>query len=175
MITMSLHDQWRRGYAVQARADLETLDLLSRQPVDAVPKCHRLQFLQMACEKLVKAHLLDIGTYTPDRLRIHTVTAKHLPPIMNEYYRRQTGRSMPPHLYQRVGRMAREIELLAPAADDDGRQPANCEYPWPNVAGNQVYVPAEYAFRSLDLPREPALHLILKVLPIAIHALAAAP
>ena len=71
--------------------------------------------------------------------------------------------------------MAREIELLAPAADDAGRQPANCEYPWLDVTGNQVYVPAEYAFRSLDLPREPALRLILKVLPIAIQALAAAP
>jgi hypothetical protein len=175
MITMSLQDHWRRGFAVQARADLETLDLLSRQPVDAVPKCHRLQFLQMACEKLVKAHLLDVGTFTPGRLRIHTVVAKHLPRVIDEYYRRQKGRSMPPHLFQRVRSMAREIELLAPAADDAGRQPANCEYPWLDVAGNQVYVPAEYAFRSLDLPREPALRLILKVLPIAIQALAAPP
>jgi hypothetical protein len=70
--------------------------------------------------------------------------------------------------------MAREIELLAPAVDDAGRQPANCEYPWVDAAGTRVYVPAEYAFKSIDLQREPALRLILKVLPMAIQSLAVA-
>jgi hypothetical protein len=35
-------------------------------------------------------------------------------------------------------------------------------------------VPAEYAFKSIDLQREPALRLILKVLPMAIQSLAVA-
>jgi len=170
---MMLNSEWRRGFAVQAGADLRTRDLLARQPSGAAPKCHQLQFLQMACEKLVKAHLFDLASVPADALRSHAVIAKHLPAIVREYYRRQRGR-MPPHLYSRVRTMAREIELLAPAVDDAGRQPANCEYPWVDAAGTRVYVPAEYAFKSIDLQREPALRLILKVLPMAIQSLAVA-
>jgi hypothetical protein len=171
---MAINDQWRRGFAVQALADLGTYGLLSRQPAGAVPKCHRLQFLQMACEKLVKAHLFETGAVPASALASHAVIAKHLPRIVNEYYRRQTGHSMPHHLYQQVRSVSREIELLAPAVDDAGRQPANCEYPWVDAACSRIFVPAEYEFRNLDLPREPAIRLILKVLPVAIDALASA-
>jgi hypothetical protein len=168
---MSLNDEWRRGYALQARADLESLEILSR-PENLVPKCQRLHFLQMACEKLAKAHLLDFGTKALEDLRsTHAVVAKHLPIIIDEYYRRQTKRHMGPHLFGRIRSVAREIELLAPTVDDGGRQPANCEYPWTDPAGSRVFVPAEYAFRSLDLAGDPALRLILKILPMAIRSL----
>lgn len=123
----------------------------------------------MACEKLVKAHLLDAGTLSPDRLTSHAVIARHLPLIVNGYYKRQKKRNLPRTLYQQVRSMARSIELLAPAVDDAGRQPANCEYPW--KSGNRVFAPVEFDFKDIDLAREPAGGLILKIVPIAIEAL----
>jgi len=52
---MADHAAWAVGYARQAQADFQTVEKL--QAV-SVPECHKLQFLQMACEQLVKAHLL---------------------------------------------------------------------------------------------------------------------
>jgi hypothetical protein len=53
---MADHASWARGYARQAQADFQTFEKLQAMPV---PECHKLQFLQMACEKLVKAHLCE--------------------------------------------------------------------------------------------------------------------
>jgi hypothetical protein len=125
----------------------------------------------MACEKLVKAHFFDVGSIPAKALTSHAVIAKHLPGIINEYYRRQTGKSLPQHLLNRVRALSREIELLAPAVDDAGQRPANCEYPWLDAAGRRVLAPAEYPFRNIDLPREVAGRMILKVLPIAVTSL----
>ena len=49
--------QWAEGYARQADADFTTWTLL--QGNTSVPECHRLLFLQMACEKLCKAHAVQ--------------------------------------------------------------------------------------------------------------------
>jgi hypothetical protein len=51
---MADHAAWAVGYARQSQADFQTFEKL--QPM-SVPECHKLQFLQMACEKLVKSHL----------------------------------------------------------------------------------------------------------------------
>jgi hypothetical protein len=51
---MADHAAWAVGYARQAQADFQTFEKLQMMPV---PECHKLQFLQMAFEKLVKAHL----------------------------------------------------------------------------------------------------------------------
>ncbi len=162
---MSVNDRWRRAFALQAQADLRTRDFLCRPEARQMPECHRLQFLQMACEKLVKAHMYDVGMIPP---RAHTVIAKHLPGIVNEYQKRQTGKKLPSHLDQRVRALAREIELLAPAVDDAGRRPVNCEYPWSDPVGDRIFIPAEYEFTSLKLHDDVAGRVILKVLPIAI-------
>ena len=53
---MADHAAWACGFARQAQADFQTFERLQAMPV---PECHKLQFLQMACEKLVKAHLCD--------------------------------------------------------------------------------------------------------------------
>ena len=55
---MATADEWSVGYARQAAADFETFEFMQGQPV---PECHKLQFLQMACEKLVKAYLCGQG------------------------------------------------------------------------------------------------------------------
>ena len=168
---MPIEDEWRRGYARQAWADLKTREMLSGPAGRDVPECHRLHFLQMACEKLVKAHLY-FGGSPPGKIQSsHAVIAKHLPIIVNEYYRRQKGQNLPHHLMARVRSLSREIELLAPAVDNAGLQPANCEYPWLDTATRRVFVPVDYGFRNLDLPREVAGRLILKIMPVAIAAL----
>lgn len=56
---MATSDEWASAYARQADADFTTFETLQSLPL---PQCHKLQFLQMACEKLVKAHLCGIGT-----------------------------------------------------------------------------------------------------------------
>ncbi|NNM88507.1 MAG: hypothetical protein HKL95_08315 [Phycisphaerae bacterium] len=65
--------------------------------------------------------------------------------------------------------LARKIELLSPAVNDGGRQPANCEYPW--LAGNgMVRAPCEHDF-GINLIDEKAGRLLLKVLYIAANDL----
>lgn len=61
--------------------------------------------------------------------------------------------------------MAREIELLAPAVDDGGRRPDNCEYPW--EAGSQVVVPAQHRFHGLSVLKSPTGSEFLKLLRLA--------
>ena len=56
---MATGEAWSIAYARQASADLDTYEFMQDGPV---PECHKLQFLQMACEKLVKAHLCGTGT-----------------------------------------------------------------------------------------------------------------
>jgi len=50
---MATNAEWALGYARQAEADFQTFEVI--QNLD-IPECHKLQFLQMACEKLVKSH-----------------------------------------------------------------------------------------------------------------------
>jgi hypothetical protein len=123
----------------------------------------------MACEKLVKAHLFSEAVIPKDAESSHAVIAKHLHRILAEYYRRTNRRQLPAHLRQRIRAISRQIELLAPAVDDAGRQRANCEYPWTHAG--KVYVPAEYTFSNINLVEQPAAILILKLIPIAIDEL----
>jgi hypothetical protein len=68
---MATPDEWGRAYARQAKADLDAWDHLQGS---ILPECQKLHFMQMACEKLAKAHLCKAGT-PPRRLarqpRIH--------------------------------------------------------------------------------------------------------
>jgi hypothetical protein len=170
---MDINAQWRKAFARQADADLGTFHLLSSKAGALAPVCHRLHFLQMACEKLVKAYLFDASPVPADALTSHAVILKHLPRILSELYRRHEDRSMPGRLFANIRRVAREIELLAPAVNDAGRRPSNCEYPWLDAASSRVTAPCDIRFSALDLPRDPTLRLILKMLPIAVASLTA--
>ena len=44
---------WAQAFARQAESDLHVYDVLVTDP--SLPACHRLHYLQMACEKLCKA------------------------------------------------------------------------------------------------------------------------
>lgn len=168
---MAIPDEWSRAYAKQAKADFETWDAL--QGNMAVPACHKLHFLQMACEKLCKAYLCkQPGADPKDYQSSHAYTAKNLGIII----RQQIALTLNPpknerYLLVHCKLLAREIELLSPSVQDDGQRPDNCEYPWEQ--GGKLYIPADWSFPALNLLMAPAGPSLLKLLYGAIQRLAA--
>ncbi len=57
---MATPSQWARGYARQAHADFQSWQAIESDEI--VRPCHRMLLLQMACEKLCKARLIEAGT-----------------------------------------------------------------------------------------------------------------
>jgi hypothetical protein len=146
---VSSADDWRRAFARQAKADFQTWDRL--QDHRDVPDCHKLHLLQMACEKLAKAHLCTEGS-EPERIQAsHAYFAKAFPRIAEYHYARMgQSRGKYKGVFQPMRLLAREIELLAPAVDDGGQRPDNCEYPW-KLPDGSLRIPAEHAFSNLSL------------------------
>jgi hypothetical protein len=76
---MSTSAEGASAFARQAAADLATWSHLSLST--GTPECHRLLFLQMACEKVTKAHLCRAGS-KPEALQAsHAYVALNLPII----------------------------------------------------------------------------------------------
>jgi hypothetical protein len=138
-----------------------------------VPACQHLHFLQMACEKLCKAHLCGQGTDPVQLQHSHAYIAGTLHGIAREQFARLGGRRLKDHttMLTQIRHLAREIELLAPTVDDGGRRPQNCEYPWEDALG--VHVPAEYEFPNLDLLHGASGRLLLRLIPYAIEQIIA--
>jgi len=155
---MTNADAWRKAFAVQAKADFETWEILQDCP--DVAKCHKLQFLQMACEKLAKAHLYDAGSQPA---KSHAYFGKNFPKIA-EYYYARAGISGGKYrkLYQPLRPLAGEIECLSPSVDNNGKRRDNCEYPW-EESGGAIRIPAEYTFPNLNLLTAPNGRQLLKI------------
>src|SRR5580700_5907782 len=79
---MTLPSEWALGYARQASADFETFETLQTLP--GIPNCHKLLFLQMACEKLCKAHLIASGTDPHALQSSHGYIAGPLPSVVRQ-------------------------------------------------------------------------------------------
>ena len=109
---MATSAQWASGYARQAEADFTTYEEAQDFPI---PECHRLLFLQMACEKLVKAHLCGIGTDPAAVQTSHAYIAKTLPVVLRQQavHFNYAGKKAAEAL-KHATRLAQEIELLAP-------------------------------------------------------------
>jgi hypothetical protein len=140
-----------------------------------VPACQHLHFLQMACEKISKAHRCLGGTDPEALMHSHGFAAKVLPQIARELMRRAAFAAGVPvarsQVVPMVQQLAREVDLLTPAVDDDGRRPDNCEYPWED-SGGTLHVPAEHKFESLDaLHRHRAGATFLKIVATAAEEL----
>jgi hypothetical protein len=162
-------EPWRVAYARQARADLQARDQLLADPT--LPESQQLHFLQMACEKLCKAHLCAHGV-DPDVLRrSHAFISVHLPTIaLQQFARKSDGRrGAGSWVIAAIRSLARRIELLAPSVDDGGRIPANCEYPWVAPDGS-VRAPCDHHF-AIDLLYDRAGRHLLKVVHTAITEL----
>jgi hypothetical protein len=167
---MATPEEWTVGYARQAGADFATfLHLLEEG--DKIPWCHKLQFLQMACEKLVKAHLIDGGADPVMLQSSHTRIAGTLPVVIRQQLMiSQVGTHNAQWNIRHARLLAEEIELLAPAVKRGGVRPDNCEYPWEDAAGN-LRVPLDWKFKSSDLLLARAARTFLKLVQDAIKRL----
>lgn len=159
--------QWARGYVRQAHADFQCWQTIETN--ENVQPCHRLLFLQMACEKLCKARLIDAGT-RPELLQTsHGYVANPLPIIIREQLlfmgQRLTAYA---GLLTFARHIAAEIELLNPAVDRNGHRPDNCEYPWEDRS-QVIRSPLDWSFVPLQLLRGPFGPTFVKLLHISIR------
>ncbi|MBX3415490.1 MAG: hypothetical protein KF708_22595, partial [Pirellulales bacterium] len=169
---MSSATEWSRCYARQARADFDTFVGLSIATELSTPECHRLLFLQMACEKLTKASLCGSRSDPKVLQTSHAYTRKNLPPIIQTQLitfgrKKSQIRSLMPH----IRHLAHEIELLAPAVKRDGACPDNCEYPWEDAHGH-LHSPLDEQFAAAHLIAKGATgRIFLKAVSAAIDQL----
>lgn len=119
-----------------------------------LPACHALHYLQMAAEKICKAHLHAIGQPANSS---HAVVRKHLPTLARVL---GATRALSGSRLKELKRLAYEIEMLAPALISEGSRPENPEYPWQNRDGT-VVCPADYDF---PLGRERGLASLIKLI-----------
>jgi hypothetical protein len=164
---MATPAQWALGYARQAHADFQTWQAIEGN--EEVHPCHRMLFLQMACEKLCKARLIDDGT-PPEALQTsHGYVANPLPLVirsqlefMGENLRAKAG------LLRFTRHLAAEIEVLNPAVDKNGHRPDNCEYPWQDDQ-QALHSPLDWQFHPLQLLRDRFGPSFVKVLQLSIR------
>jgi hypothetical protein len=168
---LSAPGDWARGYARQSRADLDAYDALCTMA--ELPECQRLHFLQMACEKLCKAHLCQSGSDPVDLRSSHAYVGRVLPVVVRQQFAHSPDQSLKAWRWvlSHVPPLAREIELLAPAVDDGGDRPDNCEYPWEDRSGT-LNVPADHSFANLGLLTTPAGRVLMKILRRSIQDMA---
>src|SRR5262245_27699089 len=166
---MATGAEWARGYARQADADLKTFEALQRMP--EIPECHKLQFLQMACEKLAKAHLCGEGADPVSLQSSHAYITKTLPIVLRQTaaFFKYTGKQAR-EVLRHAKRICQEIEVLAPAVRRGGSRPDNCEYPWCDSRGT-LRIPAESKFVPSQLLLMPSGPTFLKLLRVAINRL----
>lgn len=131
----------QRLFLVQARTDFVVFELLHKQP--DLPPCHALHYLQMATEKLGKAHAWKNGY--PGK-ETHRAFVKFLRSLSsNRQAQRQLGyegkKENWKHLLPKSVPLAESVEDLAPALAQDG---PNAEYPWPPNAPHTA--PVEHTF-----------------------------
>jgi hypothetical protein len=170
---MSTPVAWLQSYARQADADWRAWELYEKHPEAVAAECHKLLFLQMACEKLCKAHLLSTKAPAEQLQTSHAYIARVLPLVIRQLIleRRQNLHGMN-GVMQQVRHLAEEIEELSPAVVRDGRRPDNCEYPWED-AGGVLRSPLDWSFNPSRLLLAPAGRTFLKILRLAINQLLA--
>ena len=166
---MAMPGDWKRAYARQARADYRSWQALEADP--AVPACHAMLFLQMACEKACKAWLIANAT-PPEALQAgHGYVANPLPLVIRQqldFIGRSRGSEA--GFLTFVKHLAVEVELLNPSVDRDGRRPDNCEYPWEDDT-RSMHSPLDWTFAPVALLRLPHGGQFVTVLGTAIDRL----
>jgi hypothetical protein len=159
---------WAAAYARQADADFTTFEYV--QSAD-MPACHKLHFLQMACEKLVKAHLCGVGTDPGALQTSHAYVAGTLPVVLRQqavYMQFAGGKAR--EALNRARFIAQEIEVLTPSVDRNGQRPDNCEYPSEDTAGT-LRSPLDWRFSLENLIVVPSGRTVLKLIRGAIDRL----
>ena len=140
--------EWDDAYATQARSDFAVYRGALTQ--SGVEECHRLHYLQMACEKTAKAYRLrDTDESIEEARRSHVAFSKFIEGYVrsNAVKRRYSGRTDLLRKIDRISRLfASDIERLAPAVDPTQR-PQNAEYP--READGKIVTPCKYDFSDL--------------------------
>lgn len=154
------------AYAEQSRSDFAVYQV----HLQGAEECHRLHYLQMACEKIAKAYRLrDPISFNPDDLYSHAVFSKFIVGFLKSsttQNRYQSQNSKRRQMDRYAKSLATEIERLAPAVDRENR-PDNAEYPW--MTGETIFVPCRHAFPISRLLGEQGGRDILKLFEIAIE------
>jgi hypothetical protein len=125
-----------------------------------------MMFLQMACEKLCKARLIDGGTPPAALQTSHGYVANPLPIVIRAQLdfmglRAKAG------LLNFSRHLAAEIEVMNPAVDRNDQRPDNCEYPWED-AGEILHSPLEWGFNPVHLLQDRFGPSFVKLLKLAI-------
>lgn len=161
-------DAWALGYAKQSRSDFSMYQRLELSGA-GVEECHRLHFLQMACEKIAKAYRFRDTATSEERLTTeHVAFSQFIDSYLASADMKNRYRAHAKQLVQirkHARGLARSIEKLAPAVDREGA-PANAEYPW--QVGQLVVSPCEYTFPELQLLTGPQGRSFLKLVKTAI-------
>lgn len=165
-MTLRERGRWAGAYHRQARADWSLfLELFARPDL---PRCHALQHLQMATEKLGKAYRFR-DTDTPSaRLRSeHGGFSKFLMTFIKrpELEGLVTDLSVRSYLAA-LPALGREVERLTPSIDGENH-PQNVEYPW--CSGEVVIAPVDYSFPNLGFLHERRGLAFLKVIHLALE------
>ncbi len=165
---MATSAEWAEGFARQANADFKTFEMMQTL---VVPECHKLQFLQMDCEKLVKSHLCGRGTDPATPQTSHDYVAKTLPLVLQQQAASVnfSGRKAK-EVLNHAHHLAREIEVLAPAVKRGGQRPDNCQYPWEDDK-ETLHVPPDWSFQPSQFIVMPPGRTILKLIRGAIDRL----
>jgi hypothetical protein len=159
---------WTRAFARQADVDLRAWELYEKHPEAVAAECHKLLFLQMACEKLCKAYLIQDGASSEDIQTSHGYIANPLPNVIKAQlvHLGRGSDKMSRLIIDHVHRLAREIEVLNPAMKRGGKRPDNCEYPW--ESDDRIMSPLDWSFQPSRLYEAPAGRTFLKLLRGAI-------
>ena len=103
----------------------------------------------MAAEKVCKAYLIAANGYDSISFS-HAYVAKNIPIIARHLYAAlNSGSTMSKRQFSAIRRLAHEIEVLAPACNEEGRRRDNSEYPWLDDKGD-IQVPCAYGFPNID-------------------------
>jgi hypothetical protein len=158
--------EWARGYARQAEADFRAWQAIEKN--EDAHACHRMLFLQMLCEKLCKARLIDSGTPPAALQTSHGYVANPLPLVIRSQLEFMGENPLVWRRLQAFTRhLAAEIEIMNPAVDRNGQRPDNCEYPWED-AESTLHSPLDWSFTPLQLLRQPQAPSFVKLLKLAI-------
>lgn len=168
--------EWAIANARQSASDLHVYEVLQASalaPPDQIEECHRLHYLQMACEKIAKAYRFrDTSAFEENLTTSLVAFSKFIENfIKSSVVKQRQGfyDAWMGNVFRYSRKLAEEIERLAPAVDRL-ESPANAEYPWWD--GNRVVVPCEFGFPNLSLLRTPSGRKFLKIVKEAIHGFA---
>ena len=131
---------WSEAFAVQAGSDPDAFLVLEDS---GLPISHRLHYLQMWLEKLCKAYLWMPEAGAGELRFKHNVIARVLPGLISKH-RHRLGVGEHRDLTA-IRDLCREIDMLHPQVDDDGKRLDNVEYPWVGSSGT-AEIPAQWKF-----------------------------